>query len=226
MNFNEIVQQFQHSVFGNLTTIRSFKDKNKIWFLGAEIQELLGFVNLTQVIKDANLNSNEKFILTKATNNKFFNQLINQSLTRIGKYSSATTLISRSGLIKIIANSQKIINKEDVLCDFGLNEFIILKTRKEVEFGLLLKNFCKELKIKIIFQYTLNNKKIDFYFPDFSLGLEFDEDYHKSINQKIKDNVRETFIKNQKKIKIIRINENLDELISVLLTLVKHKYEK
>ncbi len=107
MKFNEIVRQFQHNVFGNLTTIRSFKDPNKIWFIGAEIQEFLGFVNLTQVMKDARIKPDEKFVFKKSMNSSFFNAVTTQSVVSFGKYSSSITFISESGLYKLILRSNK-----------------------------------------------------------------------------------------------------------------------
>ena len=148
MEYNDIVKHFQHGVFGNLTTIRSIKDPNKIWFLGAEIQKFLGHSNLTQAIKDAKLKSDETFILKKSTNPNFFNEIIKEH--NISKFSSSITLISKDGIIKMIANSDKILNKENILNGFGMNDFIILKTRNEINFGLNLMKFCDEFKIKCI----------------------------------------------------------------------------
>lgn len=107
MKYDEIVKQFQNNIFGTLTTIRSNKDKNKIWFLGAEIQELLGFVNLTQIMKDAKLHPDEKFVFKKQANPDFFTQVTTHSVVGYGKYSSSITLISESGLYKLIMRSNK-----------------------------------------------------------------------------------------------------------------------
>lgn len=107
MKYEEIVKQFQNNIFGTLTTIRSSKDKNKIWFLGAEIKQLLGHSNLTQSIIDAKLRPEEKFILLKTDNPNFFYQLTKQSLVGYGKRSSSITFISESGLYKLIMRSNK-----------------------------------------------------------------------------------------------------------------------
>jgi prophage antirepressor-like protein len=140
MKFNEIVHQFQHNVFGNLTTIRSFKDKNKIWFLGVEIQELLGFVNLTQVIKNANLNSNEKFVLIKKQNPKFWNDFV--TTQHVGAKVRGITFISESGLYKLILRSNK--PEAQKFTDWITRE-ILPKLRQAVEKDLVFKNATVEI---------------------------------------------------------------------------------
>lgn len=107
MLYNEIVQQFQHDIFGKLTTIRSYQDKNKIWFIGKEIQEILGHTNLTQAIINAKLKADEKFILKKSENESFFEKVTKQCLVTSGTTSPSMTLISESGLYKLIFRSNK-----------------------------------------------------------------------------------------------------------------------
>ena len=105
MKYEEIVRQFQHNVFGNLTTIRSFKNHNKIWLLGTEIQKMLGHTNITQAIKAASLEENEIFVLTKALNPEFWNEFAT-NLKLVAKVRSIT-FISESGLYKLLLRSRK-----------------------------------------------------------------------------------------------------------------------
>ena len=106
MKYEEIVRQFQHNVFGNLTTIRSFKNHNKIWLLGTEIQKMLGHTNITQAIKAASLEENEIFVLTKALNPEFWNEFATRYLKLVAKVRSIT-FISESGLYKLLLRSRK-----------------------------------------------------------------------------------------------------------------------
>ena len=105
MKYEEIVKQFQHNIFGDLTIIKSVKDNNKIWFLGVEIQELLGFINLTQVLKNAKIKNDEKFILRKESNSKFWNEFV--TTQHVGAKVRSITFISESGLYKLILRSNK-----------------------------------------------------------------------------------------------------------------------
>lgn len=142
MKYNEIVHQFQHNIFGSLTTIRSFKDPNIIWFLGKEIQELLGHSNISQAIKDANLKTCEIFKLKKLDNPDFFNQLTKQSLVGYGKRSSSVTFISESGLYKLILRSNK---PEALKFSDWITRDILPTLRQNVESEIIFKNASVEI---------------------------------------------------------------------------------
>ena len=142
MKFNEIVKQFQHNVFGNLTTIRSFKDPNKIWFIGFEIQKLLGHSNITQAIKAASLNDCEVLNFPKFTNEKFFKELTNLKLVGFGKRSSSITFISESGLYKLMLRSRKPEMK--YFYDWVTVD-VLPVLRQSVEENLIFKNASAEI---------------------------------------------------------------------------------
>jgi prophage antirepressor-like protein len=120
MKYEEIVRQFQDNVFGTLTTIRSQKSDGAVWFVGKEIQDILEFKNMAQVIKDANLDEEEVFSFNKTDNAKFFTEFIKNYTKKdyplngqssetpsISKYSKSITLISECGLYSLILNSRK-----------------------------------------------------------------------------------------------------------------------
>lgn len=226
MKYDEIVGEFQNNIFGTLTTIRSNKEQNKIWFLGVEIQRLLGHKNITQAIKDAKLHSHEKFVLNKQNNPKFWNEFLLEK--NIDKRTRNLTLISESGVVKLIASTNKIINKEVFLNELGLKlpNFIVLKTRKEIDFGFILIDYCNELNIKLIHQYSVNNYRIDYYLPELNIGIEFDEKYHNNETQKLLDFSRENEIKNKLNIDIIRISEDLSSLGILFSKITKLILEK
>jgi prophage antirepressor-like protein len=121
MKYNEIVKQFQDNVFGTLTTIRSLKNRNEIWFIGREIQEILEVKNLPQMISNAELDRDEVFVFNKSDQPEFFSEFIRNYIKgkgdmlnisssetlSISKYSKSITLISESGLYSLIFNSRK-----------------------------------------------------------------------------------------------------------------------
>jgi prophage antirepressor-like protein len=120
MKYNEIVRQFQDNVFGTLTTIRSLKQRNEIWFVGKEIQEILEFKDLSQAIKQAELDEDESFIFNKIDQPEFFTEFVQHYAKKdtllkressenpsISKYSKSITLISESGLYTLILGSRK-----------------------------------------------------------------------------------------------------------------------
>jgi prophage antirepressor-like protein len=124
-NFNETVQKFNHNVFGNLSVIRSQQENGKFWFIGKEIQKILGFQNLNQAIKQADLDDDEIFILTQAKHPKFWKDFmgiyrdqddilkISSSETPLfTKTTGRVTFISESGFYGLISRSRKPIAKE------------------------------------------------------------------------------------------------------------------
>jgi len=205
MTYCDIVGNLTLNSFGTLTTIKSQTEHDKVWFVGKEIQDIIKFKDLSQAIQQANLNKNEVFLLTKIKHDKFFNDL-RYATQSTSKYWRCITLISKEGLIKLIANSEKVIDKESVIKELGIENPIILKTIKEIDFGLILKEYCKNLKIKLIHQYSIDGYLIDFYLPDLNIGIEFDEKYHNLCKQIKKDNIRKAIIESNG-INIIRINE-------------------
>lgn len=205
MKFENVVHNLKIDSLGELTTIKSQKRVNKIWFLGKEIQNIFNLKDLSQAIHQAGLTPNEIYFLTRKTHDRFFMDLRNR-IPIFTKYSKSITLISKEGLIKLVANSEKVINKESVIKELGIENPIILKTLKEVSFGLILKEFCNDLKIKLIHQHPVNGFLIDFYLPELKLGIEFDEMYHNTAKQSTLDDLREDEI-SLYNIKIIRISE-------------------
>lgn len=120
MKYNEIVRQFQDNVFGTLTTIRSFKDPSKIWFVGKEVQDILEFKQLSRAIEAAELDEDEIYVFDKVRQPKFFTEFVRNypkkdsdlksqspETPSISKYSKSITLISESGLYALIMNSRK-----------------------------------------------------------------------------------------------------------------------
>jgi len=157
MKFEKIVKQFQHNIFGILTTIRSFKNNNKIWFLGAEIQKLLGHTNLTQAIKDGGLNSDEFFVYKKSNNPEFFKELTKQSLVGYGKRSSSITFVSESGLYKLILRSNK--PEAKIFADWVTGD-VLPSLRQSVEEHINFKNSSVEISKHLDIEQQKTESKI------------------------------------------------------------------
>jgi len=140
MKFEEIVHQFQHNVFGNLTTIRSFQDPNKIWFIGSEIQKLLGHTNISQAIINAELNNHELFKLTKEKNPKFWDDFATK--LNLGAKNRHVIFISESGLYKLMMRSRKPEMK--YFYDWVTAD-VLPMLRQSVEENLIFKNASAEI---------------------------------------------------------------------------------
>jgi very-short-patch-repair endonuclease len=74
-----------------------------------------------------------------------------------------------------------------VLSEFG-HDFVIAfssRTRHEDSFSSMLNEFLP--LDKIIREYPIAGKRIDFYMPEYSLAIEYDEEQHFSKDSKEKD---------------------------------------
>ncbi|BDQ02295.1 MAG: endonuclease [Ignavibacterium sp.] len=67
----------------------------------------------------------------------------------------------------------------------------------------------KQLKVRFLRQYSIDNYVVDFYCPKFKLAIEIDGDVHELKEQKIYDTERQSYLENFG-IKFVRIkNEEL-----------------
>lgn len=122
--FNEYVKTFPHKIFGDLTVIKSNKEEDTYWFIGNEIQNVLGFKKLRNAINDADLDHDEVLHISKKNNEDFFKNL-NSHLEKvrpfnghtsedpiISKFAPSITLIRESGLYGLAMTSRKPIAKD------------------------------------------------------------------------------------------------------------------
>lgn len=82
------------------------------------------------------------------------------------------------------------INGESILN--SKYKYNVCSARFETKFGNELYDFCKSLNYKLEMQYNVKNKyRIDFYLPDFSIAIEYDESEHRFQLQKDLDRQKE-----------------------------------
>lgn len=95
--------------------------------------------------------------------------------------------------------------------------------RKENKFKEQLFNMLTPLRIKIETQKIILNGKyrIDFYLPEFSLAIEYDEEQHNSDTNKKKDKQREEEIKEELHCEFIRLSYKETDTYNVGLVLKK-----
>lgn len=154
-----IVEQFQHNVFGNLTVIKSQQEEGKLWFIGKEIQNILELTNLTMAIKNADLDNDETLEFTKKEHPKFWNYLINFNVDEdskfnlvssetpiFSKYSKSITFISESGLYGLVLNSRKPHAKE---FKRWIRKEVLPRIRKKHEEKLKYKTLPYEMEIHL-----------------------------------------------------------------------------
>lgn len=91
---------------------------------------------------------------------------------------------------------------------------------KEREFGELLKKSLEGI-VEVTTQYRVDKYIVDFYLPDVSLVIEFDEKHHKK--QLKEDQERQRFIEGELKVKFIRVKEDFE--LEGLNSILKHLFK-
>lgn len=96
-------------------------------------------------------------------------------------------------------------------------------TRKEESFYHQLKEFLLGLNLNLVLktQYPVDSYRIDFYFPEYNLAVEYDESHHKSHNKR--DKARQSEIEVKLNCTFLRIEEGheikgLGQLASLLFS--------
>ena len=124
-------------------------------------------------------------------------------------------ILSETGYIKL-ANTMKDKNikiTKDILTEyFGTREdFIILSTRKEINFLDALEKGLEPFNIKGIRQYNIDKYRIDYYIPSLNIAIEYDENGHANYTYEEHEG-RQKYIENKLGCRFIRITDkNSDE---------------
>ena len=122
-----------------------------------------------------------------------------------------------------IANAARKINRMNSVIDlckqYGI-EFnkLFVSVRKEYQFQDLLVELLSGI-VTIKPQYVLQGYIIDFYIPEFNLGIEYDEDSHNSEKHKLADINRQEELEQSTGICFIRITQ--DKELQGLNTIIK-----
>ena len=137
---------------------------------------------------------------------------IHDSLGRI----QPATFISKESLFELISNSSKFTynKKIELFNNFGIDERILKKERKENTFIELLEEFLSEYNIKGIKQYPVFNYRIDYYIPELKLAIEYDENYHKHYTYENQE-LRQLKIENKLNCKFIRLNDSVSDIKNI-----------
>lgn len=197
-------------------------------FLAKDIAEMIEYSNISMMLRC--LDDNEKVKISPKESYGVF------------RANNSYWFITERGLKKLLSSSNKLKSKE-LLKEID-NNYIYKNTPKQVVFEDMLKNaidthlnksnldwkFCpfndkdkylltyKEA-LTYISEYKIGNYRVDFYFPNFNLIVEYDEKYHNA--QLDKDKEREYNIlkilenrtiedikENGSKYNFIRVKEN------------------
>lgn len=204
---NFAIKKISIDKVGTLTIIIN-NDTNDLMFLSKQFSEIIKHSNIKQAVNRL-LSKSEYNVFCKSKDKDIFNFLYSKGV--LSNKAQKLQLININGLLKLINNSQKAIDKENIINSLKennliKNDFLYLKQRKEIQFAEILIPFLNKLGYKVETQYYINDRyRLDFYIKDFNLCIEYDENEHKYRLEE--DSNRDIYLKKMG-INTIRINED------------------
>lgn len=173
--------------------IRLVEIDNKPYFVANDIAKSLCYKNASKAIKDHCKHVIKYYIEHPQSKNKKLevNVINNEDVLRLVEYSQLLTELQKENYINFL----------------NLNNYIVLKSRKEIEFVNDLESFLKAIGINDgISQYSILNYKIDYYIPSLKIAVEYDENNHKDYSYEAQE-FRQQKIEEILKCKFIRLSD-------------------
>lgn len=186
----------------------------KEWFIGKDIAEMLGYSENSNPLRKWGTNG---AIVLEENKKKMYVKTIEID-SNIRVINNNLSFITKDGVLQLISNSEKLTQqqKHEWFTMFGVTN--IFTSRKEIEFGSMLEEALKELELKIVPQYNVDNKyRIDFYIPQLNKAVEYDEQQHQY--QEKEDIEREKYIKDKLGCKFIRCDYRDSDIKNVMKVL-------
>jgi very-short-patch-repair endonuclease len=135
-------------------------------------------------------------------------------------------LISRSKLRNSKIFESLILNENEQHLEENKEHFVNFvkeNTREEIKFGLMLNSILNNL-VEFKEQYRVDEFKIDFYCEKYKLAIEYDEHYHRSNKQALKDFERQNYLTKTYGFHFIRIDQGKElEGINAILKYIMKK---
>jgi len=120
----------------------------------------------------------------------------------------ANTILWYLGSVKLLGLYPKF---EQSLIEASTKNIMLIPSsnRVELEFYKHIKDYLDELDINVEPQYKVLNYRIDFYIPELKIAIEYDEPYHNSKENQIKDVKRQTLIEQELGCTFVRIPDHI-----------------
>jgi hypothetical protein len=188
-SFDEILEYFKNE------KIINYGSYENPLFKAKDIGDLLGIDQIRKTLESLDT----KFKIKK------------KALTKSGEQNQWFLTIDGIKYVLSISRKPKSIN----LCKLFNIEYNIKIVAKETQFIYQIKTAFKNYNMKE--QFSCLNYRIDLYFTDYNLAIEFDENhsYKNSINDKIRQNEIEEYL--QTKILRVKYNDNIFEIINIII---------
>ncbi len=140
------------------------------------------------------------------------------------KVSRLTKTYSTQDAFSIAVKTGKLEEYRALCARYGFEPEAFNVSRKEVEFGKLLREFLPG-DVAIIPQYRVGHFRIDFYLPSFGLAIEYDEFHHRHARAIKPDLDRQKQIMADTKMRVLRVEQGreVEGLYAVALAILKQE---
>ena len=206
--------------------IRVFGTSENPLFIGKDIAEILGYTNTKESIRE-HVDEEDKITWSK------FKKSNNETLPLI-KIQDQTILINKRGVNSVITYGKKhnpnFLIWLEYTFDFKFD--IIKRLSKEEEYINIIMNIFKDEKM--IRQYTVENYRVDLYFPEYNLSIECDEHghidrdeiYENKRTSRILELLNTTFIRFNPDEKNFNIYDTINDIFKHIKLILKDKKVK
>ena len=199
---NNELEIFKNDEFGE---IRTLEIDGKPYFVASDIAKALGYKRPNDAISAHCKHVIKYYIEHPQSKNKKLevNVINNEDVLRLVEYSQLLTELQKENYINFL----------------NLNNYIVLKSRKEIEFVNDLESFLKAIGINDgISQYSILNYKIDYYIPSLKIAVEYDENNHKDYPYESQE-FRQQKIEEILKCKFIRLSDKKENAFNLGLVM-------
>ena len=180
-------------IYSSENNLRVYGSKENPLFLAKDIEKTIKLSHIIMTIKD--YNESEK-------------QNIKIKYPRCNGVDSYRIVIvlTKKGMIKLLQKTRKAVDNDFLTFlrekfEIDLNKELIPSV--EIKYLEILQKCFKGIKIE--HQYMVGNYRIDFYFPEYNIAVECDENNHKDRDPSY-ENTRQNFIIEQLKCEFIRFD--------------------
>lgn len=200
--------------------IRVIEDKGELWYSAKDLGREIGLTNIR-----CNINNQ-----LGEEDRRLFNSKKDISLSNRGE-----NFISKNGVKILISKCEKCVSKE-LIEHFGIEQFkpqiVRFENVFEQELQFAMENLKDEYFNDLIFnpnthsnyndifyfksQYSIGKYKLDFFFEETGLIIEYDEQHHSKIREKEKDKAREREVKALLERKFDNTIENMEQAYEIV----------
>ncbi len=195
------LQVFKNEELGQ---VRVVVINNEPMFVGKDLVESLGYKKKYYDVIKRYCDDEDYLICDEKTQPLGGAEFNYKELGQRGGY-----LVNEKGALSLITKSRtkSAKFKEDMISFLNLENKVVMRSRLEIEFDSVLSEMCSVFGFEYETQVDIDGiYKLDFYFKEYNLVVEYDEEQHFTPKHKYKDKARENYLKDKLNCEILRLD--------------------